>query len=156
MQTETCDDKICNDRGKCFVNLAGETICECSTKYSGTKCQFLTRKLLIQIILFIWDMCFPNLMVVSVKYMFFALLDYVKTSNKWCGQNELGIYNDQIEAQNACNEENDCSGFYDLKSENTLFVLCQSPHFIKRSDYLGSSLYIKCKISIQDFLSRYT
>ena len=47
LQLETCDDRICNDHGKCFVSPAGKEMCECSTKYSGNHSQFLTRKLLI-------------------------------------------------------------------------------------------------------------
>ena len=85
----------------------------------------------------------------------FALLDYVKIIDTWCGANVNGNYNDRLDAENACNQKTDCNAFYDTKSENKSFVLCGSPPIMKRSDYFRSSLYTKCTFSIQVFIRKY-
>ena len=56
-----------------------------------------------------------------------------------------GTYDNLLDAQNACIQEKDCKMFYDIKSENNSFVLCGSPYLLKRSDFLSSRLFTKCK-----------
>ena len=81
-----------------------------------------------------------------------ALSDYVQTKNRWCGPwDESGKYNNLVDAENACNQNKACKAFYDIRSQNDSFVLCGPPHLIKRSAYLRSTLYTKCKFSIESF-----
>ena len=78
--------------------------------------------------------------------IFWYVLDYVETTNKWCWPHEVGKYNNLLDVQNACNNKEDCKVFYDIQSANNSFVICNSNYLMKESDYLGSRLYTKCNI----------
>ena len=88
---------------------------------------------------------------------FLLFRDYVEMENKWCGPKLGKEYPRLLDAQTACDQDRNCRMFYDIKSENKAFVLCGSDSYydnlynnfnyyeVKRSEFLRSRLYMKCK-----------
>lgn len=38
---EPCESKLCNDHGKCYLDVRGNETCACDEDYSGPNCQYL-------------------------------------------------------------------------------------------------------------------
>ena len=72
---------------------------------------------------------------------------YQAQQGKWCDSQKLMEYDSILSAKRACLDE-ECSMFYDYRSESKSFVLCDSDAKIKPSS-IDSTTYIKGKLVLQ-------
>ena len=77
-------------------------------------------------------------------YISLIITDYVKMENKWCEPQIDKTQNTLSNAEFKCNDERNCRMFFDLQSTNKTFVLCGASSAMKKSEFLGSSAYMKC------------
>ena len=80
-------------------------------------------------------------------FMFKSLAppDYTIMENHWCDPQKVTEYGSLDAAKDACNNDVDCSMFYQLDLTNETFILCGSVYTIKQSTGFSSRLYKKCK-----------
>ena len=64
--------------------------------------------------------------------------------NKWCEPQLKKTETDLTTAKTRCDNERNCEMFYDVNSANKTFVMCGESSVIKTSEFLGSSIYVKC------------
>ena len=66
--------------------------------------------------------------------------------NKWCNPQLEKTETDLTTAKTRCDNERNCEMFYEVKSANKTFVMCGKFSVIRTSDFLGSSIYVKCTL----------
>ena len=72
---------------------------------------------------------------------------------KWCEPQKFMEYDTIMKAKKECLQDN-CTMFYDFKSEGNKFVLCPPNAEIKYS-LINSKIYVKGKTPLQIFLFSY-
>ena len=70
--------------------------------------------------------------------------------NKWCKSQLKKTETDLTTAKTRCDNERTCKMFYDVNSANKSFVMCGESSIIRISEFLGSSIYVKCNFDFYE------
>ena len=73
--------------------------------------------------------------------------------NKWCKPQLEKTETDLTAAETRCDNERNCEMFYDVNSANKAFVMCGKTSVIRTSEFLGSSVYVKCIFNSFEYIN---
>ena len=121
-----CNGQTCSGQGTCSVDSSNATdgyACSCNVGYTGNDCEY--GKQFIRIIIAVTVKCviyyprisFPTINLLKTSHIGFV--EWNKIDHKFILSTEMyGSYNSFVDAKNACVDDANCGGVYDLQCDN--------------------------------------